>query len=203
MPCLPNEDHFARLARLLALESRAAARQTAERARRLAPSLAERSGASLVDLVIRDEESGLGGRHLLQLGKRKRSPLPWTRLGVGSPVILSPTQHRGGIEYRGVICQRSEDSLQVALGQLPDDVDAHESWRLDLSSDDVAAERQRRAVHQAGQANGDRLAELRDILLARRPPAFQPELAEPALDAGLNESQQAAVRFALSSSDVA
>jgi superfamily I DNA and/or RNA helicase len=198
-----NEDHFARLARLLALESRAAAHQTAERSRRLAPGLAERSGTSLVDLVIRDEEAGLGGRHILKLGKRKRSPLPWTRLGVGSPVILCPTQHGGGTEYRGVICQRSEDSLQVALGQLPDDLDAHESWRLDLSSDDVAAERQRRAIHQAGKANGDRLAELRDILLARRPPTFQPELAEPALDAGLNESQQAAVRFALSSSDVA
>ncbi len=203
MPSIHPEDHFARLARLLDLEGRAATQQTAERARRLAPAEAERSGTCLVVLVIRDEESGLGGRHLLRFGKRRRSPLPWTRLGVGSPVLLTPTPQRGGVEHRGVVCQRAEDSLQVALSHLPDDLDAHETWRLDLSSDDVATERQRRAIHDAGHAKGGRLADLRDVLLARRATAFRAEQAEQALDAGLNESQQAAVRFALSSSDVA
>jgi ATP-dependent RNA/DNA helicase IGHMBP2 len=199
----PPEDHFARLARLLALEAQAAAQQATERARRLAPAEAERSGTSLVDLVVRDEEPGLGGRYLLRLGKRKRSPLPWTRLGVGSPVVLTPTRHRGAAEYRGVICQRAADSVQVALGSLPDDLDEHETWRLDLSSDDVATDRQRRAIHDAGHAKSGRLAELRDVLLVRRAATFRPEKEEPALDAGLNQPQQAAVRFALSSSDVA
>ena len=49
-------DHFARLLGLLEMETQAAA----ERARRLAPAEAERSGFRMVDLVIRDEESGLG-----------------------------------------------------------------------------------------------------------------------------------------------
>lgn len=198
-----HQDHFARLARLLDLESRAAAQQTAERARRLAPAEAERSGTSLVDLVVRDEEGGLGGRYLLRLGKRKRVPLPWTRLGVGSPVVLTPSAHRGGAEYRGVISQRAEDSLQVALASLPEGLDEHEGWRLDLSSDEVATERQRRALRDSEHAKGGRLAELRDVLLGRRAPGFGAERDEPALDSGLNESQQAAVRFALSSSDVA
>jgi superfamily I DNA and/or RNA helicase len=203
MPPLDPADHFARLARLLDLEGRAVAEQTRERARRYAPAEAERAGTSLVDLVIRDEEAGLGGRYLLRLGRRKRSPLPWTRLGVGSPVLLVPAQRPSGVEYRGVISQRAEDSIQVALSSLPDDLDERETWRIDLSSDDASTERQRRAIQDAGRAKSGRLAELRDVLLARREAVFQPELDEPALDAGLNESQRAAVRFALSSSDVA
>lgn len=203
MPPLDPADHFARLARLLDLEGRAVAEQTRERARRYAPAEAERAGTSLVDLVIRDEEAGLGGRYLLRLGRRRRSPLPWTRLGVGSPVLLVPAQRPAGVEYRGVISQRADDSIQVALGNLPDDLDEHETWRIDLSSDDAATERQRRAIQDAGRAKSGRLAELRDVLLARREAAFQPEQDEPALHAGLNESQRAAVRFALSSSDVA
>src|SRR5690242_11867412 len=81
MPPRDPADHFARLARLLDLEGRAVADQARERARRSAPADAERAGTSLVDLVIRDEDAGLGGRYLLRLGRRRRSPLPWTRLG--------------------------------------------------------------------------------------------------------------------------
>jgi superfamily I DNA and/or RNA helicase len=114
-----------------------------------------------------------------------------------------PAQRPAGVEYRGVISQRADDSIQVALANLPDDLDQHETWRIDLSSDDAATERQRRAIQDASRANSGRLAELRDVLLARREAAFQPEQDEPALDAGLNESQRLAVRFALSSSDVA
>jgi len=203
MTSLGPEEYFARLARLLDMEGRAAAQQAAERSRRLAPAEAERSGTCLVDLVVRDEEPGLGGRHLLRLGRRKRSPLPWTRLGVGSPVLLTPLQQRGDVEYRGVICEHAADSVQVALSHIPDDLDEHESWRIDLSSDDVATERSRRAIREAAQAKHGRLAELRDVLLARRPCAYEPAPKEPALDTGLNESQEAAVQFALSASDVA
>ncbi len=198
-----EEDHFARLVRLLDMETQAAAQQSAERARRLAPAEAEKSGFSMLDLVVRDEASGLGGRYLLRLGKRKSSPLPWTRLGVGSPVVLTPEKHGDAAGYRGVICERTEDALQVALAGMPDDLDEHDVWRLDHSSDDIAAERQRRALHQASMASGDRLAHLRDVLLAQRPAEFKPEQAEIALDATLNASQQAAVRFALSSIDAA
>jgi superfamily I DNA and/or RNA helicase len=107
------------------------------------------------------------------------------------------------VEYPGVISERTDDSIQIALGSLPDDLDEHETWRVDLSSDDVATMRQRRAIQDAGRARSGRLIELRDVLLARREATFQPEHDEPALDTGLNESQQAAVRFALASSDVA
>jgi len=195
--------HFERLAGLLELEEQAEAREAAERGRRLSPADAERTGTSLVDLVIADEDTGLGGRHILQLAKRRRSPLPWTRLGVGSPIVLSPDTGKGTVRYRGVVCERAEGFLRVALGNISDDLAEHETWRLDLSSDEVAMQRQRAALQRARLARAERLAELRDILLGQRTPQFDLEQDEPALDPGLNDTQRRAVRFALAARDVA
>ena len=89
-----EEDHFQRLERLLELESQAEAQQAAELSRRFSGAEAERTGNSLVDLAVADDDTGLGGRYLLQLAKRRRNPLPWTRLDVGSPVLLSPETAR-------------------------------------------------------------------------------------------------------------
>src|SRR5262245_58492908 len=55
-------DHFERLARFLDLESQAEAQQILENAEQ--PS-AERTGDSLVGLVVVEETSGLGGRYIL------------------------------------------------------------------------------------------------------------------------------------------
>ena len=172
------------------------AQEATERSRRLSPADAERTGTSLVDLVITDEETGLGGRYLLQLAKRNRSPLPWTRLDVGSPVVLSPDTARTQ-PGTGAWSTSVRKSLRVALGSMSDDLAEHETWRLDLSSDEVAVQRQRAALQRARLARGDRLAELRDVLLGRRPPEFGREREEPALDPGLNEAQRQAVQFAL------
>ena len=196
-------DHFERLTRLLELESRTEALEAAERTRLLSAADAERTGTTLVGLVIADEDTGLGGRHLLQLTKRNRAPLPWTRLGVGSPVVLSPDKTQGADGYRGVVCERHEGFLRVALAGMLDDSDEQETWRLDLSTDEIAGQRQRAAMQRARVARTERLAELRDTLLGRRPPEFDRERDEPALNPRLNETQQEAVRFALSARDVA
>ncbi|NLS93229.1 MAG: AAA family ATPase [Planctomycetaceae bacterium] len=205
-PAISNasgEDHFTRLTRLLDLESKAEARQAAEYAARLSPAEAERSGTSLVDLVVVDEDTGLGGHTLLQLAKHNRAPLPWTRLGVGSPVFLSAGSGRRTDGYHGVICQRGTIMVQVALGRTGDDLADHDRWRLDLSGDEVAATRQKVALQRARSARGERLAELRDVLLGRREPQFH-ALPDPTpLNSGLDAAQREAVRFALSARDLA
>lgn len=197
-----QEDHFQRLARLLEQESQAEAQQAAERARRFTGAEAERTGNSLVDLVVADEDTGLGGRYLVQFVKRRREPLPWTRLDVGSPVVLAPDKSHT-LSYRGVVYQRDERWLRVALGSIPENLADHETWRLDLSSDEVAIQRQRVALQRARSASGERLAALRDVLLGLRQPEFGPENDPPPLDPGLNDPQRDAVRFALSARDVA
>jgi DNA polymerase III delta prime subunit len=198
-----DEDHFDRLARLLDLENEAEAQRSLAMRRRLSGTEAERTGNTLVGLVVVDEDSGLGGRYLLQLLKHNTAPLPWTRLDVGSPVLLSPDVGKQTDGFRGVIYERSERAIRVALGLLPDDLNDHERWRLDLSSDEAAVQRQRAALSRARLAHGDRLAELRAVLLGERPPEFAPDREEPPLDPGLNEPQREAVRLALSARDVA
>jgi superfamily I DNA and/or RNA helicase len=196
-----GDDHFGRLARLLELEADAEAEQALARTRGLSAEEAERTGDCLVDLAVREEHSGLGGRIILTLAKRNPAqPLPWTRLQVGSPVLLSGA---GGAGARGVLCERGDRWVRVALNHLPDDLADEPAYRLDLSGDEVARQRQRLALERARSATGDRLAELRQVLLGDVPPAFNSEAPLAPLDPSLNPSQLDAVRFALSARDFA
>ncbi|MFO0927274.1 MAG: AAA domain-containing protein [Gemmataceae bacterium] len=204
MSAIPAEDHFARLADLLELESAAEARQIVERVRRLPPAEAEGTGHSLVDLVVRDSYAGLGGRWLLTLSKRDISrPLPWTRLGSGTPVVLSVQGQKAGDGSRGVVSERDGALLRVAFNEPPDEEAAGGVYRVDVAPDEAARIRQRQALDRAAAAKRNRLAELRAVLLGETLPRFTPGRDEDALDANLNESQREAVRHALAALDVA
>jgi hypothetical protein len=125
-------DHFHRLAQLLELESKAEARRALEDVQRLSAAEAERTGNSLIGLVVKEEYSGLGGRIILTLTKRNASaPLPWTRLQVGSPVLLSTTG--GSLDgWRGVLSERGEHFVRVAVNDTREDVDEDAVYRVDL-----------------------------------------------------------------------
>ena len=196
------EDHFARMGRLLDLESRAEAQRVAQQARKLSPAEAEKTGNSLLDLVVVDENAGLGGRFIVQLLRRTRGQLPWTRLDSGSPVVLSPHKDRGRnlLPRRGL--RTNEVSISVALDGLPDELGEHDTWRIDIAFDEVATQRQRAALEQARVLRGDRAAILRDVLLGLRQPEFGVDRAVGPLDRSLNEAQLDAVQFALSARDV-
>jgi len=72
--------HFARFGRWLEMESHAERQRLEERRQVQSSARAERSGETLLDLVVRNHASGLGGRYLVTLHKRS-SPdrLPWHR----------------------------------------------------------------------------------------------------------------------------
>jgi ATP-dependent RNA/DNA helicase IGHMBP2 len=74
---------------------------------------------------------------------------------------------------------------------------------LDLSSDEIARQRQLEALQTVRAAKRDRQAELRGILLGEKAAEFRPETPFTPLDAALNPSQQEAVRFALTAKDLA
>jgi superfamily I DNA and/or RNA helicase len=197
------DGYFERLTRLLDLEAQAEAEQARSRLERLSSVDAEKTGQCLVDLVITDESSGLGGRCLLTLTKRNRSAaLPMNRLQVGTPIVVSPEKSRRGAGQRGIVCERNEHFLRVAVGEPPDE-DEGTTFRVALSSDEISRQRQRSAMQRARTASSERLADLRDVLLGDKPPAFGPLAEYSPLDATLNPSQQEAVRFALAAQDVA
>jgi len=205
---MPGGDHFQRLLRLLELESEAEKQLALREAQRRTPAEAEAAGHSLTRLAIREEDGGLGGRVLLTLEKRNQElALPWTRLGVGTPVLLSEEGRQAAGEtapgWRGVVSRLDRRSIQVALAQWPEPEAERPTFRLDRSTDEISRQRQRQALEKAQFANDSRLAELRAVLLGERPAAFRAEAQVQTLDENLNATQQAAVRFALAADDLA
>lgn len=196
--------HFTTLRRLLDLEAKAEAAQALERIRRLSPAEAERTGQTLTNLVVRDEDVALGGRVLLTLAKRGPDrPLPWNRLSVGKPVLLSEEAEPNQESWRGIVCGRDDRTLRVAFDRLPEPEGDRPTFRLDAAFDEVAQKRQREALGQAETIKKGQPALLRDVLVGERAPEFaDAEPIEP-LNPALNGSQREAVAFALSAKDVA
>jgi superfamily I DNA and/or RNA helicase len=199
-----HAEHFDRLRRLLDLETKAEAEDAAERARRLTPEDAEASGRSLIDLSMIDEAPHLAGRTVVEL-RKGAGRLPWTRLDVGTPVVLSwsPSFAAKQRTRRGVVSDKTESSLHVALDAGSEETPDEVLVRVDLAHDQTAADRQRAALNVAGSAKRDRLAELRSVLLGERAATFRPLDQPIAFLSRLDASQQEAVRFALGANDLA
>lgn len=198
------DEHFARLLRCLQWEATAEAAIARARLARMSPAEAEKTGASLVGLTIRDETTGLGGRALVTLGKRDLSlPLPWTRLNTGSPILLSEEKTDDGNSIRGLVSRRERQTIEVALAWSPETEAERPTWRIDLATDEVARDRQRHVLTKAQAVEKGRLYELRSTLLGERPPEFAAGVSLLPLEIELNESQRAAIAFALSAKDFA
>ncbi len=203
-----DADHFANLSRLLDLEAQA---EQEEARRRAQAEAGTDDGATLTALVLRESEFGLGGRLLLTFSRKNRTdPLPPSRLQPGSPVVLNQTNvNRRLPSYRGVVFDRDRTSIGVAIEPPDDELPDDSVWRLDLSPDEVSRLRQQDALRRAAAATGDRLAELRAVLLGEREPEFvqlanSESLEESNLSSTqLNPPQLAAIKFALESKDVA
>jgi len=217
-----NADHFATLSRLLDLEARAEQEEARRRAQ-AEEGAPIGDGVTLTRLELREAEFGLGGRLLLTFGRKNADALPPTRLQPGSPVVLSQTNvNRRMPSYRGVVFDRDAAAMGVAIDPPDDDLPEEAVWRLDLSPDEVSRLRQQDALQRAAAATGDRLAELRAVLLGEKEPAFLQETGnrsqesdQPAVDSGpspvpclltpgpLNPPQLAAIEFAHAARDVA
>jgi ATP-dependent RNA/DNA helicase IGHMBP2 len=153
----------------------------------------------------------LGGRHLFTFVKRNRTlNLPWNRLRVGSPVVVSSADDEDESPQNGVVSARSNRSIQVAV----DNWISGDVFDLDLAGDEVSRNRERLALQAVSQARG-RLAELRQIILGEldptnfklRQPRFLERRPSATLDGqlgvDLNAAQREAIRFALSAEDIA
>ncbi len=188
------------------MEAAAEAAELAERRQSRNRKTAEQGGETILDLAIEDHQTGLGGRHLFTFVKRNRTlNLPWNRLRVGSPVVITSLDDGDETSQNGVVSARNIRSIQVAV----DHWMAGRHFDIDLSSDEVSRNRERAALQVVAGARG-RLGELRQILLGDLDPVYakrrQPRFGaiKPlTADHALNPSQHAAVEFALSADDVA
>lgn len=192
-----KEDYFRQQEKWLAMESEAERERLAARRLLEKQGDAERTGETILNLQIADHRTGLAGRILIDLVKANRNRIPMNRLKVGSPVVVSNHEDREDQGISGVVSRRNPNSIQVAVDNWPD----AERLRLDLSPDETTRRRQLSAMATVKSATG-KTARLRDTLLGFHDPRFD---REPVLDFAteLNPPQQDAVRFALSSRDVA
>src|SRR5262245_6039837 len=213
-------DHLANLSRLLDLEARAEQEEARRRAQAEAGSPIT-DGTTLTALSLRNAEFGLGGRLLLTFGRKNADPLPPSRLQPGSPVVLNQTNvNRRVASYRGVVFDRDATTIGVAIDPPDDELPDEAVWRIDLSADEVSRLRQQDALRRAAAASGDRLAELRAVLLGEKEPEYMdrpspererrgggdeihPVAHAPGSDGQLNPPQLAAVEFALAAKDFA
>lgn len=193
-----TDSHFANMMEWLALESKAEIERLAERRRNRSLADAEKTGETLIDLVVVDEAPTLGQRTLVTFHKRNQTQqLPWNRLRVGSPVVVSEQLERDQDSLSGVVSQLNRDTIQVAMAEVPEG----NRFRIDLSADEVTRQRQLRAIMTAKDSRG-RLGRLRAILMGEAEPSFS-AIQSCEFQTHLNPVQQAAVQFALSAHDVA
>lgn len=194
---IDQDEYFDQMAQWIDWESEAEKERLIQRRERRKAADAEKSGETLLDLAITDHEVGLGGRYLFSFVKRNRTlTLPWNRLKVGSPVSISD-MGESEQPINGVVSRRDNQTIQVATSHWVEG----QRLRLDLSPDEVSRKRMLSALKTANVAKG-RTAELRRIILNDRELRFsEPQPLKSAVE--LNESQQAAVAFALAADDIA
>lgn len=198
-----EREHFDRLMQALDWEADEEARRFADRLALRDSRTAEKSGESLLDLAVVDVDAGLGQNVLVTFRKRNRqAALPWHRLKVGSPVLVS-TQSSHVVTQAGVVSSRRSEQLQVSMSSVPQG----DRFRIDLSTDEISRKRQQAALVDARGVSG-RAAELKRVLLGMSIPEFsdsptEAEEHETEVSTALNASQQDAVRFCLSAQDLA
>ncbi len=193
--------HFAKLTRWLDMERSAEAQQAAE----LQRESGERdSSTALLNLVIRSEDSGLGGLALVSLGRKSpMQPLPVTQLSVGTPIRLSEMGNTSEGAQRGLITRLEKGEIEIALSRVPETETDSPFYRIDAADDETSMRRAKAALARARHAREDRLSELRDVCLGQRRPQFDEISKLEFEDPRLNESQRAAVEFAGAAKDVA
>jgi len=169
----------------------------------------QQRGLTWYPVTITKEDVGFGGKVVLEL-ERPAGQQGLHLFQVGKNAALF-----GNIPGRsatdrptlsGVITsvRRNKLLLSTAKEDLPDWV--HEGGKLgiDLTFDEVSYREMDYALGKVMGAYGDRLADLRDILLGAKPARFRPEKADDIFyPSPLNESQLAAIRHVMAAQDVA
>ena len=189
------------------MESEAEIARMAMRRREMSSAAAEKSGESILDLAIVDDRLGLGGRYLFKFARRRTDRnMPWHRLKVGSPVIVTdffpddPERFNDKNSANGVVSGLTRDTIEVAVDYWLDG----RFFRVDLTADEVTRQRQLAAIMTVKEARG-RLGHLRNITMGDKEPKFRDDIqtSDIRFRTELNHSQQEAVRHALSASDLA
>ncbi|GCL66111.1 helicase [Rubrivivax pictus] len=167
----------------------------------------QRRGLTWFPVTITQEDIGFGGKLVLEM-ERPASQQGLHLFQVGRNASLfgaAPVQSGDPPTLHGVVTSVRRNKLQLTTTKeaLPDWVLDGGRLGIDLTFDAVSYREMDQALSDVIGARGNRLAELRDVLLGARQARFRsPHVDDLFYPSPLNESQLAAVRHVITAQDV-
>jgi superfamily I DNA and/or RNA helicase len=168
-----------------------------------------RRGLTWYPVTITQEEIGFGGKVVLELERpAHRQDLHLFQVGASAALFSNEPGYSGPDRplLSGVVTSVRRNKLLLATTKdaLPDWVMNGSSLGIDLTFDEVSYREMNQALSAVIGAHGNRLAELRDVLLGAKLASFREQKADDLFyPSPLNDSQLAAVRHVVSAQDMA
>lgn len=168
-----------------------------------------RRGFTWYPVTITKEDIGFGGKVILEVERpAHRQELHLFQVGKNAALFSDSPAHSASDRptLSGVITSVRRNKLQLTTtkDELPDWVFDGGKMGIDLTFDEVSYREMNNALNEVMGAHGNRLAELRDVLLGVRQASFREHKADDLLYPNLlNDSQLTALRHVLSAQDVA
>jgi superfamily I DNA and/or RNA helicase len=168
-----------------------------------------RRGFTWYPVTITKEDIGFGGKMVLEIERpASRQELHLFQVGKNASLFSDVPAHSSSERptLNGVITSVRRNKLLLATTkeELPDWVYDAGKLGIDLTFDEVSYREMNNALGEVLGAYGNRLAELRDILLGARQARFRAQKADDLLYPNLlNESQLKALRHVITAQDVA
>ena len=168
-----------------------------------------RRGLTWYPVTITQEDIGFGGKVVLELERpAHRQDLHLFQVGAAAALFSSAPGYSGPDRpvVSGVVTRVRRNKLLLATTKeaLPDWVLDGSMLGIDLTFDEVSYREMNQALSAVMAAHGNRLAELRDVLLGAKAARFREPQADDLLyPSALNDSQLAAVRHVVTAQDVA
>jgi len=173
-----------------------------------------RRGLTWYPVTITQEDIGFGGKVVLELERpAHRQDLHLFQVGKNACVFSNAPGYSGPDRpvLSGVVTSVRRNKLVLATTkeELPDWVRNASTLNgstlgIDLTFDEVSYREMHQALNDVIGAHGNRLAELRDVLLGVRQASYrEPKADDLFYPSALNDSQLVAVRHVISAQDVA
>ena len=203
------EDELRHVRALMQLEQRED--QAQFKLRNASASIKERRrrGFTWYPVTITKEDIGFGGKMILEIVRpASRQELHLFQVGKNASLFSDVPAHSSSERptLNGVITSVRRNNLLLATTkeELPDWVYDAGKLGIDLTFDEVSYREMNNALGEVLGAYGNRLAELRDILLGARQARFRAQKADDLLYPNLlNDSQLKALRHVITAQDVA
>ena len=169
----------------------------------------QRRGFTWYPITITKEDIGFGGKVVLELERPAgQQGLHLFQVGKNASLFGNAPAHSATDRpaLNGVITSVRRNKLLLATTkeELPDWALGGTKLGIDLTFDEVSYREMDHALGEVMGAHGNRLAELRDVLLGARQARFRAHKADDLFyPSPLNDSQLAAVRHVITAQDVA